>query len=71
MNRGTLKDFMNTPSYDARRDLHRLVRILTSIETSGADAYPQLVEAGAGLEYLHSQKVTHGDIKDVSGTMPR
>jgi serine/threonine protein kinase len=66
MNRGTLTEFMNTPDYDAGRDLHRLVR-LCQLQKAGADLAPQLVEAAAGLEYLHSQTVKHGDIKAVSG----
>jgi serine/threonine protein kinase len=65
MRRGTLKNFISSTDYNASKDLDRIV-CDTFDNASFAHAHTQLLEAAEGLEYLHAQKVIHGDLKDVS-----
>jgi serine/threonine protein kinase len=65
MSRGTLKDYINSKDYDPDHDILRLVRLCTLMDMSSFILHRQLIESAEGLSYLHSQKVVHGDVKDV------
>jgi serine/threonine protein kinase len=55
---------MKSNAYRHSIDSYRLVSIETQTSLHDAD-YEQMTEVADGLEYLHGQKVVHGDINDV------
>ena len=66
MAQGTVIAYLRSSAYYPAQDRHRLVSELRPLTFLCWSVLPQLGEIAAGIYYLHSQKIVHGDIKDVS-----
>jgi hypothetical protein len=63
MERGTLKQYITSDSYNPPVDRHRLVRnFLYSLVSFCSLAQTQLHEVAQGIDYLHDESMVHGDI---------
>jgi serine/threonine protein kinase len=69
MKNGTLMEFMRSTKFDAVWDRNRLVSFsIWALVPDCLITHLQLKEIAKGIEYLHSLKMVHGDIRGVCAT---
>jgi serine/threonine protein kinase len=68
MEHGTLREYIQRPAYDAKKEIPPLVCLWLSSDSAHADHQicVQLDGIAQGIAYLHSLAIAHGDIKHVS-----
>jgi serine/threonine protein kinase len=65
MELGTMMEFIKSSRYSVPEDRQRLVSRGHTVLCSSHPFLSQIIEVAEGLDYLHQQKMAHGDLHGV------